>query len=746
MLVFRAHSRADSRPVFSHEKKTMNRANYAVRLALLPLAFAAAAYAEDSTRSSAQPLGSPTSRVVVTGTRENEENYRVASVDSIGPLGTTPLLDTPYSISILPQDLIENSQAVNFKDVSKYLPLVAYQEQQGPEILRPQTRGMQGGNFQNSRLDGMTMFITVATAMEQFQQIEVLDGLSASLYGPANPSGMFNFVSKRPTEHDLHEVSATYNSRSVGTARLDLGGRIDQQGVFGYRLNALYGTGDGFVDESHQRRVLGDLGIDVRPWERGVLELNYSDYSLTDKGYPGWFTYAEGIRLAAAPDPTRVGYGQSYAGVDLRTRILSARVKQDLGSDWHLVLGLLNQDASRNINTPVNNLTTNTGTYVSSFANGFAPRFVITSDAAYLNGDFTTGGMTHDLTIGTAGYKARSFSVITPATAASVRLGTANIDQPRIFPEPIAGPPNVLANFDSSDTYQQGINVGDTIRFNAHWLTRIGVSQDWFHVKNYSAHGARLSEYSNQGVSPTASIIFKPAANMSSYLTYASSLQAGDLAPGTAANAGVSLAPYRSKEWELGYKATLARIDLTAALFRIERPFANIDPRDKVFRISGEQVNRGLELSAIGEVVHGLTLFAGLTLLNARLEHTPLVSTNDKLYVGAAKIKGNMLFEYRVPGIPGLVTTFDYQFSGTRAGNDTNTFMAPGYNLFDIGMRYTSNIVNMPVTWRLAVDNIADRHYWSTIAPSNLTGANTGSLLAHLGSPRTVLASVSVNL
>jgi outer membrane receptor protein involved in Fe transport len=49
------------------------------------------------------------------------------------------------------------------------------------------------------------------------------------------------------------------------------------------------------------------------------------------------------------------------------------------------------------------------------------------------------------------------------------------------------------------------------------------------------------------------------------------------------------------------------------------------------------------------------------------------------------------------------------------------------------------------VTWRLAVENVADRRYWSTIGPSDLTGANTGSLLAHLGSPRMVLASVSLS-
>ena len=724
----------------------MNKANRPVLFALLPLVLEPFAHADEAPQGASQSQQAPSARVVITGNRETDQNYRVPAVDSIGPLGNEPVLDIPYSIGILPHDLIENSQAVNFKDVSKYLPLVAFQEQQGPEILRPQTRGMQGGNFQNSKQDGMTMFITVATAMEQFEQIEVVNGLSSSLYGPANPSGMFNFVSKRPTDYDLREVTASYVSDSVGSVKADLGGRIDPGGIVSYRINGVYGSGDGFVDESHQRRVLGDVGIDVRPWEHGVLELNYSNYTLIDKGYPGWFTYSESIHLPPAPDPNRVGYGQPYAGVELRTQIASARVKQDFGSNWHLVAGVLNQDATRNINTPVNNLTANNGNYTASFANGFAPRFVITSDTAYLNGTFDTFGLGHDLTFGTAGYRSSSYSVITAATAASVRLGTANIYAPVIFPEPAAGPPNTNLNYDSSDIYQQGFNLSDTVRFTEQWSARIGASQDWFHVNNFNNKSVRTTEYSSHGVSPTGSILFKPAANMTTYFTYASALQAGDLAPGTAVNAGVSLPPYRSKEYELGYKATVANIDLTAALFRIERPFANLDPTTNLFGISGLQVNRGLELSAVGEVVEGLTIYGGVQLLNARLEHTPLQTTNDKIYVGAPKVKGNMLFEYRIPGVSGLVATLDYQFSGTRAANDTNSFFAPGYNLLDLGARYTSAIWSRPVTWRLAVDNVTDRRYWSTIGPSNLTGANTGNLLAHLGSPRMLLASVSVKL
>src|SRR6202047_1131418 len=271
---------------------------YAALLAIVSVTCSASAHAEDADAQAAQPPSQPPPpaqrqssshqpslpRMTVVGTRTPEDNYRVETVDSLGPLGNTPIQNIPYTIGILPLDLIQNSQAVNFKDVSKYLPLVAYQEQQGPDILRPQTRGMQGGNFQNTRLDGMTMFITVAMAMEQFQQIEVVNGVSASLYGPANPSGMFNFVSKRPTDQDLREVTVRYASDSIGTACVDLGGKSDSNVLGSYRFNGLFGEGDAWVDRSHAKRVLGSLAVDVRPLEDTVIETNYSYYPLGDTG------------------------------------------------------------------------------------------------------------------------------------------------------------------------------------------------------------------------------------------------------------------------------------------------------------------------------------------------------------------------------------------------------------------------------------------------------------------------------
>ena len=54
------------------------------------------------------------------------------------------------------------------------------------------------------------------------------------------------------------------------------------------------------------------------------------------------------------------------------------------------------------------------------------------------------------------------------------------------------------------------------------------MSQDWFRTENFNATGAALPGYSDNGLSPTGSLLYKPVSNMSVYFTYASSLQAGE--------------------------------------------------------------------------------------------------------------------------------------------------------------------------------------------------------------------------
>jgi len=312
--------------------------------------------------------------------------YRAESITELGPLGAAPLLDTPYTVNVLPNELMVNGQVRNFKEASKYLPLVEFQEMQGSEILRPATRGMQGSNMQNARMDGMGIVVTGANSMESLQQIEVLNGLGAALYGPANPSGMFNFVPKRPTEAPVRRVSLNYDGRSVAAGQVDVGGRVGPDKKIGYRINALGGNGEMFVGGSDLTRKMVSLAGDVRPFDRTVIEAFYSHYTLEQRGFPGWFTYGRANNRAAfvlvpedAPDPAREGYGQPQAGVNLETRIGQVRVRHEFSPNWRLSVGALDQLVDRDISTPVNALTDNAGNYTASLASGFAPRFRVFS-------------------------------------------------------------------------------------------------------------------------------------------------------------------------------------------------------------------------------------------------------------------------------------------------------------------------------------------------------------------------------
>jgi iron complex outermembrane recepter protein len=736
-------------------------------------------------------LAGTTETVTVSAGVENA--YRVDHVDPVGPLGTTPILDLPYSVNVISRQLIDDTQSRNFKEAAKYLPLVSFQEMQGPEVLRPETRGLQGSNMQNDRKDGMGIAVTTPSALEEYEQIEVVNGLGGPLYGPANPSGMFNFVTKRPTEERLGEIELDYEGSTVGTVHADLGGRVGKNRMFGYRTNLLLADGTGYVPASQLRRQLAAGAGDIRLTQKTVIEGNFSYYNLFQHGYPGWFAYAptttslstpgsKSILLPEnAPDPTRQGYGQSFSGVDLTSQIREVRVKHDFSSNWRLVVGALNQVSDRNINTAVNQLLDNNGDYKSYLANSFsslAPRFHVVSDLAYVTGIFATAGIHHEVAIGSTGYRFASYSPVTnpPKTALCTAQGVyqANISNPLVFVEPAGGlfsyaktSPS-MGIYGSSIIRQQGFSLGDTVTLSPRWLIRLAASQDWTWTDSYADSAATSFQrtsipggYVYQGVSPSASVMFKPRPNMTVYATFADSIQAPDVAAANSGgiiivNASQALPPYRSKEGEIGYKLSVRRINFSTSLFRIDRPFANfatgvVNPicgaqsgtaNCEVFRISGNQVNYGIETILSGRIFPSLMVTGGLSVLSPKLTDTGIAATNNKNFVGISDYKSNILAEYRLPKLEGAFFNFDWQYVGRRPIDDINSAWTPHYNLFDFGVRYTTKIIGKSITWRVTANNITNVHYWSTLGPGSITGQSTGSYLGHLGEPRLITASM----
>ncbi len=73
-----------------------------------------------------------------------------------------------------------------------------------------------------------------------------------------------------------------------------------------------------------------------------------------------------------------------------------------------------------------------------------------------------------------------------------------------------------------------------------------------------------------------------------------------------------------------------------------------------------------------------------------------------------------------------------WSYTGRKEATRDDAVSVPGYNLFNLGARYTPGGEQGHVTLRLYADNITDKRYWKD------TGASYGDTFIHLGAPTTV--------
>lgn len=660
----------------------------------------------------------------------------------VGPLKRRAMLDTPLAINVLDRTFIENRFATTLPDLLKYIPSAQMEARGGPDVGRPQTRGMQGNVVSNSRLDGMNVVATTAQPIEMIERLEVISGLTGAFYGPASPAGMFNFIQKRPTDTFYNRFSGSHATSSALLAHGDFGGHVGEAKNVGYRINLLKEQGAGYVRGSDLNRGLVSGAFDLHLSDKTVVELNASHYNFKKYGFPAGFGYGNTIRLPDAPDPTRVGYGQIFGGSELETTTYSGRIKHEFNEDWSFTGGMLHQTADRMFESVTNTMLDNAGNYRTSMAPSTAAgRFQVLSNTANLNGTVYTGGIKHELAIGTTGYTWDIFSAVN--SSPTINFGNASIANPVQWPAPIGLTQDGLRYKGSSNTQQVAI-FGDTITFNPYWSAMLVGSYNWIETKNYNRAGVlQPNGYQAEGFSPTVAVMFKPASNITTYVAYANSLEQGGSAPIGAANEGETLAPYRSKQIEAGVKANFGKLNATFAAFQLERPFAFTDT-DNVYKVQGMQENKGLEFGLYGEVFRNFNVYGGLTLLDPRLKDTGVPTTSNTKVVGVPGVQANLLMEYFVEQFPGLAFNANVHYTGERAGNNINTFMVKGFTTLDLGVRYTMELPDKnTAVFRVFANNVTDERYWLSIFPGSINGV-VGSNTAFLGAPREVRVSASV--
>ncbi|MDE1149666.1 MAG: TonB-dependent receptor [Azospirillaceae bacterium] len=718
------------------------------RAAVSALALTAASLAPAAAWAQAQQADAskPVDQVLITANANAVAPAYAPTDPDLGPLGRRSLLDTPLSVTTVPAELITNLMARTVNDTLRYLPSVEIRDQQGMEVSRPQSRGFQGGIVQDTRLDGLNVIGTTAIAAENLAGIQVLNGLAGALYGPQPPAGVFDYQLKRPTDTPMARLTTSFESDGIFTQAGDFSGQV---GPVGYRLNLVHGAGEGYVAGSHNERNLVSGDFDIHVDEATVLEVDLSHYRTDATGLPGSIVYFSGKStvLPSAPNPTQTGLGQPGAGTDLMTNTALAKLKHDFGDGWTFEVGGLYQNAHRNLFGITDTMTNDAGAYTVTKNFTAVPHFNITSNTASLNGHVDVAGFENDVTIATNGFDNGQYSY---RNSIAVNLGTGNLANPTILPTKAT--PDNGGQYKSGEVREQSVIFGDTLHLTQQFAVQATVSTSFLNSQSWSKTGAVTSSDDENGVaSPTVSLIYKPREDLTLYATYANSIEQGDTAPAGTANANVILSPYRDQSYEAGVKyAITPKLMVTAAGFRMTRPSAQTDATTNVFGVVGTQRNWGGELFVQGEVTPDLSLFGGLTYIDARLLNSGVAATDDKRIVGVPEFKGDMTADYHPQylnrfGLGGLGFTGTVHYESDRAATNTNNSYAPSYATVDLGVRYASALWGKTGIARLQVINVGDVHYYSSIADGNIVGS-AGANTAYLGAPRTLLASLEIDL
>jgi len=238
---------------------------------------------------------------------------------------------------------------------------------------------------------------------------------------------------------------------------------------------------------------------------------------------------------------------------------------------------------------------------------------------------------------------------------------------------------------------------------------------------------------------PFYAATYAPARNLTLYGNYSELLSLGPQAAWWVDNASQFLAPYHTRQAEIGAKYQPAqRILLTTALFRMRAPF--FYPQSDGaggfnFVSQGRETHNGIELNAEGKAANWVRLTASATAMRAISDDTGTPAFDNKQVINVPHLHTAVFADISVPRLAGLHLMPGWSYSGRKEATRDDAVSVPTVNVFNLGARYTPGGEEGRVTFRVYANNIGDKRYWSD------TGTNGGDSFLWLGAPTTVRLS-----
>ena len=623
-----------------------------------------------------------------------------------------PLKDTPQSITIVPQTLVEEQAGTTLRDALRNVP--------GITVAAGEGGGSQGDSFTlrgfNARndmfIDGVRDSGSYFRDSFNFDSVEVIKGPSSTFFGRGSTGGIINQVSKVP------RLDPSYNGIFSGGAGLLLRGTVDVNQPIpqvlpnaAMRINLMAHRDDVVDRDKVELRRMGfapsiAFGLGT-PTQITLSYLLQHEDNIPDYGFP----YVNGAPLRIDRDTffglTREDHERTW--VNVGTLRLDHRFNDILSLRNTVRYSHVDRDSA----------VTNATAVLPNTLNRSRPQRdtqeSILNNQTDLTAKFDTYGFMHTATTGLE-ISRETFDVLRWAsTGPNTTIHNPNNNQ-------LPGLKTLAADSDTR-AIGFGIYAADQIKLNQYFDIVGGVRWDYFDadVKDDFLNDRR--KQIDKMWSYRGGLVFHPTPSQSYYFSYGTSFNpsAEGIALSPATN---GTPPEKSEIFEVGAKLEFFQgaLSLQSAVFRIEKTNARTpNPDDPTLPnvVTGKQRSQGFEVGLTGRLLPGLNIFSGYTFLD-----TEILKDNT-----VPSIVGN-----EIANVPKhsatLWTTYDFlekwqvgggpTYVGSRFSNNANANRIPGFVRWDLTIAYQ---LTKNVQLRVNAINLTNQLYFDSVAGSKAVPA-----------------------
>jgi iron complex outermembrane receptor protein len=654
----------------------------------------------------------------------------------------TPIMETPFSIKTVPQQVMKDQQAVRLEQALENVSGVTSTRTSGASNgaqSATMIRGFQTYEFyrDGSRFPGAWVW-NGPRELANIEQVEVLKGPASILYGRLEPGGLVNLVTKKPSATPYYSLQQQFGSFDFYRTTADATGAISKDKSLLYRVNLDYENAGSFRDfVSNERGFLAPtFHWQISDRTEANVHLEYQhNRSTPDNGL-----FAVGNRPVNLPRERYLGEPGSkfesesfVAGLDwshafsdnwsIRHRFDITSVLKNEGSPYALPY---DETGCTPGSCPV-------GRFGLANKNP-ANVYYTTLD---LLGNFKTWGIKHSFLFG-GDYQRMddryrsSFGF--PITSIDAYQPVYNGIDPKLL--------TINGGFNLNEEWF-GLYAQDQIELPHHIHLLAGFRYDNARVSNHNLDGGTevVSTTRATPIKPRVGILYQPIPEVSVYGNYVENF---GIQNGVNFADNSPLPPTTAEQWEAGVKTELfdKRLTTTFAWFDITKQNIAIPifGRPGYREVVGEARNRGLEFDISGELLPGWKVIGAYSYIDSKMTKDAAGVQGNKLW-NVPRNTGSLWTTYEFLGgdLQGLKFGGGVQVRDQRQGDKANSFQLPGYATVNLMTSYTMKVAGTRLTTQFNVNNLLDKWYYDSAA-----GWSDRTQGIMPGEPRNFMGSVRV--